>query len=144
MIATMSRENQTPKQFAPYLFKPGQSGNPNGRPRKPTFTEVCREYLGDAYDSKSDTTRMQMLVRTLFANALEGDTKAAKLILERVDPAPQGASVRIKNAVMISGGSVIDALKRVGLPMPDAALPDVIDQAETPQSTDSLPGQVSE
>ena len=34
-----------PENLEPYRWKPGQSGNPNGRPRK--ITDVIKELLGD-------------------------------------------------------------------------------------------------
>lgn len=40
-----STEKQAPKQLKPYLWKKGQSGNPNGRPKGKTLKEFAREYL---------------------------------------------------------------------------------------------------
>ena len=38
-------EKQVPKQLQPYIWKKGQSGNPNGRPPGKTLKEFAREYL---------------------------------------------------------------------------------------------------
>lgn len=38
-------EKHAPKQLVPYLWKKGQSGNPNGRPKGKTLKEFAREYL---------------------------------------------------------------------------------------------------
>ena len=38
-------EKHVPKQLQPYLWKKGQSGNPNGRPKGKTLKEFAREYL---------------------------------------------------------------------------------------------------
>lgn len=41
-------DNQPPKQrfnLAKYMWKPGQSGNPAGRPKGKTMKEFAREYL---------------------------------------------------------------------------------------------------
>jgi hypothetical protein len=38
-------EKQPPKQLAKYVWKKGQSGNPNGRPPGKTLKEFAREYL---------------------------------------------------------------------------------------------------
>ena len=38
-------EKQVPKQLKPYLWKKGQSGNPDGRPPGKTLKEFAREYL---------------------------------------------------------------------------------------------------
>lgn len=41
----METDNQVPKQFLPYLWKKGQSGNPKGRPKGKTLKEFAKEYL---------------------------------------------------------------------------------------------------
>lgn len=38
-------DNHAPKQLKPYLWKKGQSGNLNGRPKGKTLKEFAREYL---------------------------------------------------------------------------------------------------
>lgn len=38
--------NSVPKQLAPYAFKPGESGNPNGRPKGSiSIKDKVRQYL---------------------------------------------------------------------------------------------------
>lgn len=41
----MNSEKQTPKHLEKYLWKKGQSGNLNGRPKGKTLKEFAREYL---------------------------------------------------------------------------------------------------
>lgn len=55
-------------------WKPGESGNPNGR--KPGSGEVAAIRAGIA-------SRLPELLDALMARALEGDTGAARLLLER-------------------------------------------------------------
>lgn len=43
---------QTPKQLLPYIWKKGQSGNPNGRPKGKTLKEFAREYLESLPDDE--------------------------------------------------------------------------------------------
>lgn len=45
VIMEESIDNQPPKQLKPYLWKKGQSGNPNGRPKGKTLKEFARQYL---------------------------------------------------------------------------------------------------
>lgn len=48
----MDGEKQAPKQLQPYLWKKGQSGNPNGRPKGKTLKEFAREYLESLPDDE--------------------------------------------------------------------------------------------
>ena len=68
-----------------YQWKPGQSGNPNGRPSKENcLTSLLKEAM-KMVDKKKKLTYAQLLVITLINRALLGDTKAIDMILDRVD-----------------------------------------------------------
>ena len=56
-------------------WKPGQSGNPKGRPAGTGEVSKLRAAIAD---------RVPELLSKLMAQALEGDTAAARLLLERV------------------------------------------------------------
>ena len=77
-------------------FKPGQSGNPKGRPKgAATSTErVLEQELerlveGDpSLGDEGPITRRRRLVRALLTAVERGDVRAAKAILDRIWPAP--------------------------------------------------------
>ena len=48
----METDKQVPKQFIPYVWKKGQSGNPKGRPKGKTLKEFAREYLESLPDDE--------------------------------------------------------------------------------------------
>lgn len=67
-------------------FKPGTSGNPNGRPKSAT-TELRRQL------AEHGTEVVERIVKA----ALDGDMTAAKLVLDRISPSlkPQPAPIHV-------------------------------------------------
>lgn len=62
-------------------FKPGQSGNPNGRPKKlPDLEKLLVRVLGTEEDNK---TGWEVIIEALQKKAAKGDVKAAELLLSR-------------------------------------------------------------
>jgi hypothetical protein len=69
-------------------FKPGQSGNPRGLPKKGlAFAEVLRERLVHAAsdDLQDRRTKLEAVVDALISQACTGDVHAAKEIANRLD-----------------------------------------------------------
>ena len=71
-------------------FRPGQSGNPAGRPKVPqTLASDLREELeemitlGDG-DAERTVSRQRAILASLTAKALEGDPKAIAMVLDLV------------------------------------------------------------
>ena len=54
-------------------FKPGQTGNPNGRPKDKTPATLLRKSISKA---------MPDIILTLIEQAKNGDTAAAKVLLK--------------------------------------------------------------
>lgn len=85
-------------------FKPGQSGNPNGRPKDKTPATLIRKSIADDLPD---------IIKALIAKAKEGDVAAAKVLLDRVCPAlkPQALplSIVVNGGLVEQGGEVIRA-----------------------------------
>lgn len=64
----------TTRKAPPKAWKPGQSGNPQGRPPGVGEVSKLRAAIAD---------RLPELLEKLMTQALEGDTAAARLLLER-------------------------------------------------------------
>lgn len=66
-------------------FKKGQSGNPNGRKKGPDLGAMIQaqatEIIEDEHGEKRE--RLEVLIRRLWAFAMEGDLKAVQVLFDR-------------------------------------------------------------
>jgi hypothetical protein len=86
-------------------FKKGQSGNPNGRPKKlPKLEEVIENVLGEV-NSKGESVP-EVILRRLIVSAKNGSIKAAELILDR-------AYGKVKQGVELSGDITLNKVEFV-------------------------------
>ena len=89
-------------------FKPGQSGNPKGRPRKlPALDKLLAEVLGYEEGQPEETAKAKEILSALYAKAVKGDTRAAEIILERAyGKAKQ--SISMEHSGEIGGKHVVE------------------------------------
>lgn len=89
-------------------WRPGQSGNPAGRPRASNcLTDCLRELAGQP--SKGGQTNAQRLAAVLWRKALAGDLRACALILDRLDGRPAQA-VRTEPAGELMNISICEVI----------------------------------
>ena len=63
-----------PENIIPHKFKKGQTGNPNGRPRKlPELDKLLADVLGE---EKDGITAGEAILKALRAKASKGDVRA--------------------------------------------------------------------
>jgi len=94
------KKGETPKGAKP--FKPNQSGNPNGRPKKlPELDKLLADVLGE---EKDGIEAAKVILMALRAKATKGDVRAAEILLDR-------AYGKSKQAIdMTTGGDKIQTV----------------------------------
>ena len=61
-------------------FKKGETGNPNGRPKKlPPIKELIEKTLGE---EKNGITGVDAIFKVLLSKAVKGDLKASQMLLD--------------------------------------------------------------
>jgi hypothetical protein len=71
-------------------FKPGQSGNPKGRPKgiKNLNTDIEEELnemlLVNEAGKSQHITKQRAMIKSLFAKAIKGDTRAANVLINLI------------------------------------------------------------
>ena len=74
----MSNNNPIPNNKP---FKKGQSGNPNGRPKKiPELDKLLADVLGE---EKNGIIAAEAILKALLVKATKGDVRAAEVLLDR-------------------------------------------------------------
>lgn len=95
------------ENLIPHQFKPGQSGNPSGRPKGTlSLSNLLRKQLEEVV-AEDGRTAADMLVATTVRAALKGDKAARQLAWEYIDGKP---SQHIDLNANISEVQIIDDL----------------------------------
>lgn len=66
-------------------FKPGQSGNPNGRPRSALLSDALRRELVEQMPDAPEKTIAEGVAAKLIERALSGDVQAIKEVFDRAE-----------------------------------------------------------
>jgi len=77
-----AKQSKTDK---PWLWKPGQSGNPAGRPEKVSLTAILMRKLKEADPDEPEKIRAEKVVEVALAKAEAGDFQMFKEIYDRVE-----------------------------------------------------------
>jgi Family of unknown function (DUF5681) len=81
-------------------WKPGQSGNPGGRPKTAPLSRACRELLTQPVPNDPEgRTYAGAIAQTLAEKALAGDIRAAQEIADRAEGRPR-QSIEVENTTL--------------------------------------------
>jgi hypothetical protein len=87
----MQRRN-TERQLANLKpFKPGQSGNPAGRPKKALLSDALRRQLAEAVQGAPEKTIAEHIARALIREAVAGNVQAIREVGDRTEGKPAQA-----------------------------------------------------
>jgi len=77
-----------PEKIKPFCWKPGQSGNPGGRPRTRFLVEAIRRIAAEPNDA-SGRTKAEALAERLWKIAFKGSLAAMREIMDRAEGKPE-------------------------------------------------------
>ncbi len=86
-------------------WKPGQSGNPGGRPKRDAITAALRDQLQSKMPGRDERTVAEAIAFVLVKRALRGDVRAIREIMDRTEGKPL-------LAVKMEGVVTLDATQR--------------------------------
>lgn len=87
MPKTRRRPRGKPAAIKPFEFKPGQSGNPGGRPKKTKITDATREWL-EQVDERTGKTNAELVAEAQGKEAIRGNTSAYNAMADRTEGKP--------------------------------------------------------
>jgi hypothetical protein len=70
----------------PHLWKPGQSGNPKGRPKK---LSLIKEWMEEPSFSDANKTKLRVLFDKMYMGAIKGNVTLQIWLMEKVDGKPK-------------------------------------------------------
>jgi len=81
-----------------YRWKKGQTGNPNGQPRKlPRLDVILTHVLGHDEDKPEESSPVNEIITAMLKQAKKGNTTAANLLLDRF-------AGKVAQKIQMSGG----------------------------------------
>lgn len=99
-------------------WKPGQSGNPRGRPKRPSFEALVAQVLDEAVPG-SDWTKREALARVFVDELMKRNGALIREFLAREWPAVQKHEHDIAQPVSVD--SLRSAIDRVGTRKPNGS-----------------------
>src|ERR1017187_9707883 len=75
-----------PEEAKPFMWKPGESGNPGGRPKKKPLTDAYAALLAKLIpNDKEGRTFAEAIAQAMIKEAVKGKVNAASEIADRIE-----------------------------------------------------------
>lgn len=110
-----SQHNRT-AHLKRFRWEPGQSGDPNGTPRGPSFhgrIAAILERCPSATLERITEDDLHRIVRQVIGHAVDGDIRCARIILDRIWPVPSSRRRSCKRDTPISVDPVGERFDRI-------------------------------
>ena len=88
-------QNST-EHLKPYQFKPGESGNPAGRPKNALTIKNALGRMADEIPEDSEKPRHELLSEYCWAQALKGDRWFIQFVTEHKEGKPSQTNINIE------------------------------------------------
>ena len=124
----------------PHAWKPGQSGNPSGRPKDQfSFMGILRSALAE--ENKAGQSVGQRLVAKYIQLGLAGNPQALEAIMARIDGKPaQSLTLKGESTAPLH----VRHSARLEAPAPSPKLPEVMERVHAPGVVYEAPEQEQE
>jgi hypothetical protein len=126
-------------------FKPGSSGNPKGRPKKPlTVGAIIESTLAkrvsvEENGRKKKISLEELIVRQVAAKAAKGDLKATQMLLQLKDRYQDSPAEHIDPEDLAVDQEILAAYAAQLLTEKSPAPPESADDVQEPETNETLP-----
>ncbi len=105
MIEHGSKGRKFSPEFVANTYRPGQSGNPKGRPKRKGLEEILRDHLEKTVPGSNgeETTRLELMAKVLFSEGItKRNSKVMLAIFDRLWPKPIKIQGDAENPILIA------------------------------------------
>lgn len=107
----MEENKSAPEQLKPYMFQPGESGNPAGRPKDTPEQKLIRKATKQIIEEYKQALAeaLPMIQPVLIAKAIEGDIQAIKEVHDRtMDKSKQPTDITSKGEQIVTAINIVN------------------------------------
>src|ERR1700693_2918298 len=93
--STANKDGTKSRKAPPHAWKPGQSGNPAGAPKRGmSWAEIIKTVGDEAAPGRPDVTMKEAVVRAAFMHAIKANAMIRREIMQRSEPQAGELNIR--------------------------------------------------